>query len=138
VAQAHQAPGLQLLQAHADVAAAELQRLGDLVGVQRLGRDVDQRVDLPHRAVDAPAAAHLAEVADEAKRSCGPRPIDRCPLLVAPAMNREMWAHPATQRNVAQLRADGATVLGPGALATRPAARSATAACSKPMNCATS
>ena len=46
---------------------------------------------------------------------CLARPIDRCPLLVAPAMNREMWAHPATQRNVAQLRADGATVLGPGA-----------------------
>ena len=37
------------------------------------------------------------------------------PLLVAPAMNREMWAHPATQRNVAQLRADGALVLGPDA-----------------------
>ncbi len=37
------------------------------------------------------------------------------PLLVAPAMNREMWAHPATQRNVAQLRADGAAVLGPAA-----------------------
>ncbi|UZG43183.1 bifunctional phosphopantothenoylcysteine decarboxylase/phosphopantothenate--cysteine ligase CoaBC [Caldimonas thermodepolymerans] len=37
----------------------------------------------------------------------------RCPLLVAPAMNREMWAHPATQRNVAQVIADGATVLGP-------------------------
>jgi len=36
-----------------------------------------------------------------------------CPLLVAPAMNREMWAHPATQRNVAQLRADGVRVLGP-------------------------
>jgi len=36
-----------------------------------------------------------------------------CPLLIAPAMNREMWAHPATQRNVAQLRADGVTVLGP-------------------------
>jgi phosphopantothenoylcysteine decarboxylase/phosphopantothenate--cysteine ligase len=29
-------------------------------------------------------------------------------------MNREMWAHPATQRNVAQLRADGCTVLGVG------------------------
>ncbi|MDT8998968.1 bifunctional phosphopantothenoylcysteine decarboxylase/phosphopantothenate--cysteine ligase CoaBC [Paucibacter sp. APW11] len=43
------------------------------------------------------------------------RPIERCPLLVAPAMNREMWAHPATQRNIAQLRADGATVLGPAA-----------------------
>jgi phosphopantothenoylcysteine decarboxylase / phosphopantothenate---cysteine ligase len=42
------------------------------------------------------------------------RPIERCPLLVAPAMNREMWAHPATQRNVAQLRADGALVVGPG------------------------
>jgi phosphopantothenoylcysteine decarboxylase/phosphopantothenate--cysteine ligase len=46
---------------------------------------------------------------------CVARPIDRCPLLVAPAMNREMWAHPATQRNVAQIVADGATVLGPAA-----------------------
>ncbi len=42
------------------------------------------------------------------------RPGERCPLLVAPAMNREMWAHPATQRNIAQLRADGGIVLGPG------------------------
>ena len=38
-----------------------------------------------------------------------------CPLLVAPAMNREMWDNPATQRNVAQLRADGIAVLGPAA-----------------------
>jgi phosphopantothenoylcysteine decarboxylase/phosphopantothenate--cysteine ligase len=45
---------------------------------------------------------------------CLARPIERCPLLLAPAMNREMWAHPATQRNVAQARADGATILGPG------------------------
>ena len=37
-----------------------------------------------------------------------------CPLLLAPAMNREMWAHPATRRNVAQVVADGAVVLGPG------------------------
>jgi phosphopantothenoylcysteine decarboxylase/phosphopantothenate--cysteine ligase len=36
-----------------------------------------------------------------------------CPLLVAPAMNRQMWINPATQRNVAQLRADGVTLLGP-------------------------
>ncbi|MBU3693700.1 MAG: bifunctional phosphopantothenoylcysteine decarboxylase/phosphopantothenate--cysteine ligase CoaBC [Rhodocyclaceae bacterium] len=36
-----------------------------------------------------------------------------CPLLVAPAMNRQMWENPATRRNVAQLRADGVTVLGP-------------------------
>jgi phosphopantothenoylcysteine decarboxylase/phosphopantothenate--cysteine ligase len=46
---------------------------------------------------------------------CLARPIERCPLLLAPAMNREMWAHPATQRNVAQVRVDGATVLGPAA-----------------------
>jgi phosphopantothenoylcysteine decarboxylase/phosphopantothenate--cysteine ligase len=36
------------------------------------------------------------------------------PLLLAPAMNREMWSHPATQRNVAQVVADGALLLGPG------------------------
>ncbi len=36
------------------------------------------------------------------------------PLLIAPAMNREMWAHPATQRNMAQLVADGTTILGVG------------------------
>ena len=35
------------------------------------------------------------------------------PLLVAPAMNREMWGKKVTQRNVATLRADGVTVLGP-------------------------
>ncbi len=44
---------------------------------------------------------------------CLARPIDRCPLLIAPAMNREMWAHPATQRNAAQLRLDGTALLGP-------------------------
>jgi phosphopantothenoylcysteine decarboxylase/phosphopantothenate--cysteine ligase len=38
-----------------------------------------------------------------------------CPLLVAPAMNRQMWSAAATQRNVATLRADGVAVLGPGA-----------------------
>ena len=36
-----------------------------------------------------------------------------CPLLVAPAMNRQMWENPATRRNVAQLRADEINVLGP-------------------------
>ena len=45
---------------------------------------------------------------------CLARPIDEVPLLVAPAMNREMYAHPATQRNFVQLAADGATVLGVG------------------------
>ncbi|HRH82025.1 MAG TPA: bifunctional phosphopantothenoylcysteine decarboxylase/phosphopantothenate--cysteine ligase CoaBC [Thiobacillaceae bacterium] len=37
-----------------------------------------------------------------------------CPLLVAPAMNRQMWEHPATQRNIALLKDDGVTLLGPG------------------------
>src|SRR4051794_7627726 len=38
----------------------------------------------------------------------------RRPLVVAPAMNDAMWAHPATQDNVARVRARGATVLEPG------------------------
>ena len=37
----------------------------------------------------------------------------QCPLLVAPAMNRAMWAHPATRRNVAQLVVDGARIAAP-------------------------
>ncbi|HOF52286.1 MAG TPA: bifunctional phosphopantothenoylcysteine decarboxylase/phosphopantothenate--cysteine ligase CoaBC [Rhodoferax sp.] len=45
---------------------------------------------------------------------CLARPIDKVPLLIAPAMNREMWAHPATQRNLAQLKADGTTVFDVG------------------------
>ena len=45
---------------------------------------------------------------------CLARPMETVPLLVAPAMNREMYAHPATQRNLAQLQSDGATVLGVG------------------------
>lgn len=67
----------------------------------------------------APASADLmAKLAqgradDLLSLMCLARPIERCPLLLAPAMNREMWAHPATQRNAAQLRTDGATILGP-------------------------
>jgi phosphopantothenoylcysteine decarboxylase/phosphopantothenate--cysteine ligase len=45
---------------------------------------------------------------------CLARPAQRVPLLLAPAMNREMWAHPATQRNLAQVAQDGAVVLGVG------------------------
>ena len=43
---------------------------------------------------------------------CLARPAERVPLLLAPSMNREMWAHPATQRNVAQTLRDGARVVG--------------------------
>ena len=45
---------------------------------------------------------------------CLARPINTVPLLISPAMNREMYAHPATQRNLTQLQSDGATVLGVG------------------------
>ena len=45
---------------------------------------------------------------------CLARPLQTVPLILAPAMNREMWAHPATQRNVAQLKADGSHVLDVG------------------------
>ena len=36
-----------------------------------------------------------------------------CPLAVAPAMNRQMWSNPATQRNIVQLRVDGIAIWGP-------------------------
>ena len=92
-----------------------------------------------HAVLVAPASADfLAQLAqgraDELlSLLCLARPAQSCPLLVAPAMNREMWAHPATQRNVALLQADGTTVLGPP-LATRPVVKWAMAACSKPPN----
>ena len=39
--------------------------------------------------------------------------LKTCPLLVAPAMNKQMWENPATQRNITQLKADNISVLGP-------------------------
>lgn len=47
--------------------------------------------------------------------TCLARPSEHCALLLAPAMNREMWAHPATRRNVDRVIADGAVLLGPTA-----------------------
>lgn len=38
----------------------------------------------------------------------------QCPVLLAPAMNHRMWHHPATRRNVAQVFADGLTLIAPG------------------------
>jgi phosphopantothenoylcysteine decarboxylase/phosphopantothenate--cysteine ligase len=38
-----------------------------------------------------------------------------CPLIVAPAMNKQMWENPATQRNITQLGSDGVTIWGPAA-----------------------
>ena len=78
-----------------------------------LGREADAIVLAP---ASADFIARLVQGrADELlSLTCLARPRESCPLLVAPAMNREMWSHPATQRNVAQLQADGAVILGPG------------------------
>lgn len=67
----------------------------------------------------APASADLmARLAhgicnDLISTLCLARPREQCLLLMAPAMNREMWSHPATQRNAARLQQDGVLMLGP-------------------------
>lgn len=78
-----------------------------------LGREADAIVVAP---ASADFIAKLAQGrADELlSLMCLARPRASCPLIVVPAMNREMWSHPATQRNVAQLVADGAAIFGPG------------------------
>lgn len=38
----------------------------------------------------------------------------KCPVMVAPAMDLDMWAHPSTQRNVAALQRDGVEIIQPG------------------------
>ena len=78
-----------------------------------LTREADAIVIAPASA-DIIAKLVQGRTDDLLSLMCLARPIARCPLLVAPAMNREMWAHPATQRNLAQLRLDGTTLLGPG------------------------
>src|SRR6188508_2031536 len=76
-----------------------------------LSRGVEAIVIAPCSADFLAKLAHgLAE--DLLSTACIAR---NCPLLVAPAMNVEMWENPATQRNVATLRADGVTLLGPAA-----------------------
>ena len=73
-----------------------------------------------HAILVAPASADFmakllhGRADDLLSLMCLARPLDTVPLLLAPAMNKEMWVHPATQRNMAQLRQDGATVLGVG------------------------
>ena len=78
-----------------------------------LSRDADA-------LVVAPATAHfIAKLAhglcdDLLSTLALARPRERCRLLVAPAMNVEMWEHPATERNVRAIESDGAVILGPG------------------------
>jgi phosphopantothenoylcysteine decarboxylase/phosphopantothenate--cysteine ligase len=79
-----------------------------------LTRDADVVLVAPASA-DFIAQLAQGRAGDLLALLCLARPIERCALLLAPAMNREMWAHPATQRNAAQCVADGAVMLGPAA-----------------------
>ena len=79
-----------------------------------LSRDADAIVVAPASA-DFMAKLLHGRADDLLSLLCLARPLDKVPLILAPAMNREMWHHPATRRNVAQLAADGAVVLDVGA-----------------------
>lgn len=78
-----------------------------------LTREVDAIVIAPCSADFIFKLAHGA-CDDLLSTLCVARPVT-LPLLIAPAMNVEMWQNPATQRNVAQLRNDGIGILGPDA-----------------------
>ena len=86
-------------------------RVPDGMGHIELSRDRDLIVVAPASAdFLAKAANGLAD--DLLSTLCAAR---RCPLLVAPAMNVEMWENAATQRNLARLGEDGVYVAGPAA-----------------------
>lgn len=76
-----------------------------------LSRDADAIVIAPCSADFMRKLVHGA-ADDLLSTLCLARPAS-VPLLVAPAMNVEMWEKPATQRNVGQLIADGVTLMGP-------------------------
>ena len=86
-------------------------RVPDNMAHIELSRDRDLMVVAP---ASADFLAKLAQgLADDLLSTlCVAR---RCPLLVAPAMNVEMWQNAATQRNVARLREDGIAFAGPAA-----------------------
>lgn len=74
-----------------------------------LGREADLILVAPASADFLAKLAHgLAD--DLLSTMCLARD---CPLAVAPAMNRQMWESPATQRNLETLRRDGVLILGP-------------------------
>jgi len=93
---------------------AEGARVANAMPHIELSRDADALLIAPCTANFIAKLAHgladdLLSTLALARRISPP-----CPLLVAPAMNVEMWNNPATQRNVATIRADGIEVLGPG------------------------
>ena len=88
-------------------------RVGNNMAHIQLSREADAILIAPCSA-DFMAKLLHGRAEDLLSLLCLARPLQQVPLLLAPAMNREMWAHPATARNCAQLQADGATVLGVG------------------------
>jgi len=79
-----------------------------------LSRDADAILIAPASAEFVAKLLH-GRADDLLSLMCLARPIEKVPLIVAPAMNKEMWSNPATQRNVSQLTQDGVHVLGVGA-----------------------
>jgi len=88
-------------------------REGNNMAHINLSREADAIVVAPASA-DFMAKLLHGSADDLLSLLCLARPRDQVPLIVAPAMNREMWSNPATQRNVAQLKADGIHVLDVG------------------------
>jgi phosphopantothenoylcysteine decarboxylase/phosphopantothenate--cysteine ligase len=78
-----------------------------------LTRDADVIVIAPCSADFMSKLAH-GGCNDLLSTLCVARPMT-VPLMIAPAMNVEMWQNAATQRNAAQLKADGIAILGPDA-----------------------
>ncbi len=76
-----------------------------------LGRDADAILVAPATADFIARLAH-GRADDLLSTLCLARDV---PLIVAPAMNRQMWESPPTRRNVDLIRADGVTVFGPAA-----------------------
>ena len=81
------------------------------IGHIRLAREADLVVVAPATADFLAKMAH--GLADDLASTV--LLAARAPVLVAPAMNPAMWAHPATERNVGQLRVDGVQFVGPEA-----------------------
>jgi phosphopantothenoylcysteine decarboxylase/phosphopantothenate--cysteine ligase len=79
------------------------------VGHIRLARESDLIIIAPATAdlMAKMAGGHTDDLATAVLLATG------APIALAPAMNPHMWANPATQRNVARLKADGASFIGP-------------------------
>ncbi|MFA7323037.1 MAG: bifunctional phosphopantothenoylcysteine decarboxylase/phosphopantothenate--cysteine ligase CoaBC [Candidatus Nanopelagicales bacterium] len=89
--------------------ATEVWASADQVPHVRLGQSADVVVIAPATADILARATH--GVANDLLTNT--LLTARCPVVMAPAMHTEMWVHPATQANVAQLRERGIIVLEP-------------------------